>query len=107
MSALRTFNFDPLESLDELKSSGIGEKQARAFISLVKKSTNSSFESLASKEDLVLAEARLENKITEVKSELKQDIAEIKGSVNLLSKLFFGSVLLIMVDIAVTLLHHT
>lgn len=42
MSALTAFNFDLLESLDELKPSGIEERQARTFISLVKKSTHSS-----------------------------------------------------------------
>lgn len=125
MTALRAFNFDALKSLDRLKSSGIEEGQARAFISLLQESTHSSFENLTSKEDLentkselkqdiALTEARLENKITEVKSELKQDIAEvknelsgIKGTNNLLVKLFSGSVLLIVVNIAITLLHHT
>ncbi len=44
--ALSTFNFDPLESLDDLKSSGIEEKQARAFIRLIKSSAQISFERL-------------------------------------------------------------
>ncbi len=54
---------------------------------------------------IALTEAHVENKITEVKSELKQDIAELKGSVHFLTKLFFGSVFLILVDIAISLLH--
>ncbi len=89
--------------ITETKSE-LENKITRATSELENKITESKSEL---KQEMVMTEARLENKITESKSELKQDIAEIKGSVNLLTKLFFGSVFLILVDIAITLLHHT
>lgn len=128
MSALPAFKFDPLESFDDLKSSGVEERQARAFIKLVKGSSQTSLENLASKEDLlnvkselkqdiVLSEARLDNKITEVKSELKQDIleakselkqdiSEMKGSLTLLTRMFFATFVIIAVGLVTALFHH-
>ncbi len=76
---MRAAQFNSLKSFDRLKSSGVADEQARIIVSLVEESAQNSLENLASKEDLkreiLLSEARLDNKMTEVKSELKQDIA--------------------------------
>lgn len=158
---MRAAKFDSLRSFDRLRSSGMEDEQARIIVTLVEESAQNSLENLANKEDLkrevVLSEARLDNKITEVearldnrmtevevrldnkinevKSELKQDIAltnakidalknelkqeialsegrldakisRLEATLGLMVKLFFGSIILILVNVVGTFLHY-
>ena len=128
MSALRAFN--TLKSFELLKSSGLTEKQARAFVDIFEEIAASSVEHLATKEDLSLSEARLEKQIAEIRSELKEDIAAvrqeitsvrselkednanlrqemagIKASVNGLSKMMYVFCGAIVLNIVLTLIH--
>ena len=79
---MTTAVFDTLKASDNLKAAGIEAKQAEAIVHTMA----GAFEgSVATKADLV-----------EVKSELKQDIAAVKGDIKLL-KWMIGVILICVV----------
>ncbi len=88
-------HFNALKSFDRLKDAGIPEDQARAIVETVEESSMANFEAVATKGDL----KQLEIKLT-------SEINEVKISIGWLQKLYFSSVLLIIINIAITWLHH-
>ena len=70
--------FDTLKAAKALREAGFEEAQAEAVVSTVSSAIN---ENVASKDDLARVEASLDNKIEQVRTELKQVRTELKTGI--------------------------
>jgi hypothetical protein len=87
------------QNFDRLKASGVPEQQARAIIETIEDSAEINLKDLATKADLGLAKTELQAEMAKLRIELKSDI-------NWLKRLFMSGMMLILINIMVTLLHH-
>ncbi len=122
------------KAFDRLKESGIPAKQARVIIETLEEATDFNFKDLATKTDLKTLELTTKAELTAVRSETKEEFtnmraemkeefvnvrAEMKeefvnvrsemkvmqGDIAWLKRLFMGTILLILANIAINLLH--
>ena len=77
--AMTALAFDTLKAAKALREAGFEEAQAEAVVSTVSSAIN---ENVASKDDLARVEATLENKIEQVRTELKNDIEALRSDMN-------------------------
>jgi hypothetical protein len=63
-------NFDYLSYSDDLKEAGFSEKQARSLLHLQRNMTTHILENVATKEDIMLLESKLELKIERMSNKI-------------------------------------
>lgn len=88
-----TFGFDTLAYANKLKTAGIPSEIAEAHaIANAELMENLVEGTLATKQDIIILEAKLENKITEVKSDLRQEIKDLENRLTIrVGALIIGS----------------
>ena len=67
---------NPFESYDELIKSGAHEQLARTIVKAVEAARSDSLENIATKQDILNTELKIELRIADVKSELGKEISQ-------------------------------
>lgn len=105
--------FNTMEAYGRLMQSGMPEAEAKAVIDVFEGASQINEDHVATKADLAATTAGLTAEMTAIKtdvaslrSEMKAELSIVKADIHWLQRLFFGSTFLILVNIAISLVHH-
>ncbi len=105
--------FNSLHSFDALMEAGVSEKKARACITVLGDTLQSSIKQIATqtqlretRQELQTQFLQLDRKIDVFNSEIKGEIKTLQTNFDFLKRLFFGGIVLILLSNITLFLHH-